>query len=147
MGSGIPSFIDSVFFCFVFNTMFFPRGFFPVSPFPFFLCSSQWFEPRLLSIFFFQWVLDRCQWQRDIAKKRLNVKKSRFKIFCTARYENKSKSSKKKFQTLKKNQKKKILGRCWAKIGLRKTHPNVLFEAARFPVLDRHRSTKPTTTS
>ena len=45
------------------------------------------------------------------------------KDFCTAGYERKS--SKKKFQTIQKSRKKKILGRFWAKIGLRKTQPNV----------------------
>ena len=59
------------------------------------------------------------------------------KYFCTARYEHKSF---KKFQTFRKPRKKKILGRSWAKIGPRKTQPNVCS-----PVLDRHRATKPTT--
>ena len=43
--------------------------------------------------------------------------------FCTARYEHKS--SKKKFQNFQKPRKKQFLGRSWAKIGLRKTQPNV----------------------
>ena len=43
--------------------------------------------------------------------------------FCTARYERKS--SKKKFQTFQKPRKKHFQGRSWAKIGLRKTQPNV----------------------
>ena len=43
--------------------------------------------------------------------------------FCAARYE--QKSSKKNFQTFQKPRKKSFLGRSWAKIGLRKTQPNV----------------------
>ena len=35
----------------------------------------------------------------------------------------------------------------WTKIGLRKTQADVWFEATRFRVLDRHRSTKSTTAS
>ena len=44
------------------------------------------------------------------------------KDFCTARYE--PKPSKKKIKLFK-TPKKIILGRSWAKIGLRKTQPNV----------------------
>ena len=47
----------------------------------------------------------------------------------------------------KKKRIKQCQGRSWAKISLRKTQPNVSFEAATFRVLDRHRWTKPTTAS
>ena len=40
-----------------------------------------------------------------------------------------------------------MLGRCLANIGFRKTQADLWFEAARFRVLDRHRSTKATTAS
>ena len=42
---------------------------------------------------------------------------------------------------------KHLLTRYWAKIGLTKTQTNGSFEAARFRVLDRHRSATPTTAS
>ena len=70
--------------------------------------------------------------------KKLEFQRYPSKDFCTARYEHKS--SKKKFQTFQKPRKKSFLGRSWAKIGPRKTQPNVCS-----PVLDRHRATKPTT--
>ena len=41
----------------------------------------------------------------------------------------------KKFQTFGKARKKQIWGRCWTKIGLRKTQANILFEATKFRVL------------
>ena len=37
------------------------------------------------------------------------------------------------------------VGRCWANIGLRKTQADLWLETARFRVLDRRRSSKPTT--
>ena len=55
--------------------------------------------------------------------KKLEFQRYPPKDFCTARYEHKS--SKKKFQTFRKPRKKPFLGRSWAKIGLRKTQPNV----------------------
>ena len=73
-------------------------------------------------------------------QKKFDFQRNPPKDFCTARYEHKS--SKKKFQTFQKPRKKKILGRprsAWEKLS------QMLFEAARFRVLDRHRSTKPTT--
>ena len=55
--------------------------------------------------------------------KKLEFQRYPPKDFCTARYERKS--SKKKFQTFQNPRKKQFLGRSWAKIGLRKTQPNV----------------------
>ena len=55
--------------------------------------------------------------------KKLEFQRYPPKDFCTARYERKS--SKKKFQTFQKPRKKSFMGRSWAKIGLRKTQPNV----------------------
>ena len=55
--------------------------------------------------------------------KKLEFQRYPPKDFCTARYERKS--SKKKFRTFQKPRKKQFLGRSWAKIGLRKTQPNV----------------------
>ena len=40
---------------------------------------------------------------------------------------------KKMFQTLKKKRKKSFLGRCWAKIGLRKAQPSVWFQSREIP--------------
>ena len=57
----------------------------------------------------------------EASRKKLELRRYPPKDFCTARYERKS--SKKKFQTLKKKRKKSFLGRSWAKIGLRKTQP------------------------
>ena len=66
---------------------------------------------------------DRWQWKRDVSKKKLEFRRYKPTDLCTARYEHKS--SKKKFQTFRKTRKKSFLGRSWAKIGLRKTQPNV----------------------
>ena len=75
----------------------------------------------------------------------LNSKDTRHKISGASCYEDNSLN--RKFQTFGKPRKIFFWGRCWAKIGLRKTQACVEFEAARFRVLDRHRSTKPTTAS
>ena len=53
--------------------------------------------------------------------KKLEFQRHPPKDFCTARYEHKSS---KKNQTFQKPRRKKILGRSWAKIGLRK-QPNI----------------------
>ena len=45
--------VDSSFFCCFLEHYLLPRGFFDVCPFFLFLYSCQWFEPRLLSFFFF----------------------------------------------------------------------------------------------
>ena len=55
--------------------------------------------------------------------KKLEFQRYPPKDLCTARYERKS--SKKNFQTFQKPRKKQFLSRSWAKIGLRKTQPNV----------------------
>ena len=55
--------------------------------------------------------------------KKLEFQRFPPKDFCTARYERKS--SKRKFQFFQKTRKKLFLGRSWAKIGFRKTQPNV----------------------
>ena len=65
------------------------------------------------------------------------------KDFCTARYERKS--SKKKVSNFSKTRKKKILGPILGQDRPEKNSAKCSFEAARFRVLDRHRSTKPTT--
>ena len=61
---------------------------------------------------------------RCCQKKSLNFKDTRHKISVPLAM-SKKKTSKKNFQTFQKKTKKKILGRCWAKIGLRKNQPNV----------------------
>ena len=55
--------------------------------------------------------------------KRLQVQRYSPKDFSIARYEHKSCT--KKLQTFQKPRKKEFLGRSWAKIGLRRTQPNV----------------------
>ena len=60
-----------------------------------------------------------------LPKKSSNFRRYPPKDLCTARYEHKS--WKKKYQTLQpRPPKKRILGRSWAKIGRRKTQPNVV---------------------
>ena len=54
-------------------------------------------------------------------------------------------SSNGKSQFFGKPRKKQLWGRCWAKVGFRKTQADVKFEAARFRVPYRNRSTKLTT--
>ena len=55
--------------------------------------------------------------------KKVEFQKYPPKDLCTARYERKI--FEKKVANFSKNPKKKILGRSWAKIGLRTTQPNV----------------------
>ena len=64
------------------------------------------------------------------------------KDFCTARYEHKS--SKKSFKLFK-TPKEVIPGPILGQDRPEKNSTKCLFEAARFRLLDRHRSTKPTT--
>ena len=92
---------------------------------------------------------DPCQWECEVSIQSLNFKdtgqqKNRTR-FLWARLVKKT-----NFQTFgKKSEKNNSGGRCWAKIGSRigsrKSQADVCFEAAGFRVLDRHRSTKPTT--
>ena len=64
------------------------------------------------------------------------------KDFCTARYEHKS--SQKKVSNFSKKTKKIVLGPILGQDRLEKNSAKCLFEPARFRVLDRHWSTKPT---
>ena len=87
--------------------------------------------------FFFRWQM-RCRLSNTAAKsgvlrpvtmetrcfhKKLEFQRYPPKDFCTACYEHRS--SKKEFQTFQNPPRKYFLGRSWAKIGLRKTQPNV----------------------
>ena len=64
--------------------------------------------------------------------------------FCTARYEH---NLRKKSFNFSKNSEKIIPGSILGQDQPEKNSAKCLFEAARFRVLDRHRSTKPTTAS
>ena len=88
-------------------------------------------------------VQDLCQWKRKVSIKSLISKDTRQNFLGTACYE--YDSSKRKLQTSGKPQKLQLWGRCWAKINFRGVQGNVWFEAARFRVRGRHRSTKPST--
>ena len=59
-------------------------------------------------------------------QKKLEFQRYPQKDFCTARYEHKSSIF--FFQTFQKKRKKYFFGRSWAKIGLRKTQPNVVLK-------------------
>ena len=54
--------------------------------------------------------------ERDVVKKTLNFKDTRVKIYVPVAMTT---------NLQKQNRKKKVLGRCWAKIGLKKPQPNV----------------------
>ena len=75
--------------------------------------------------------------------KKLEFQRYPPKDFCTARYEHKP--SEKKASNVSKTPKKITPGPIMGQDRPEKNSARCLFEAARFRVLDRHRSTKPTT--
>ena len=85
---------------------------------------------------------DRRQWKRDVVKKKFEFQIYPPKNFCTARYEHNF--WKEKFQTFQKAE-KNIPGQILGQDRPEKKSAKCSFEAARFRVFDRHRSTQPTT--
>ena len=81
--------------------------------------------------------LDICQLKRKLSIRSLNAKDNRHNFSGAVCKEHDSSNG--KFQTFGKPRKKQLWGRCWAKIGFRKTQADVYVEGARVRVLDRYR--------
>ena len=102
---------------------------------------TQGFVPRAY-ITYMGPVLRPVTMEARCSRKKLRISNIPAKYFCTARYEHKS--SKKQFH-FSKTPKKIIPGQMLGQDRPEKNSTKGSFEAARFRVLDRYRSTKPTT--